>query len=90
MDRERYTDQDAMPGIDKLESHLHAMTDHAAPHIQIVRSPLRISPLGAHVDHQDGLVTGMTLDRAIVLAFAPRTDRRMVVESLNVPLPVGL
>jgi galactokinase len=66
------------------------MTDHSAKDIRMVRSLLRFSPLGAHVDHQDGLVTGMTLDRAIFLAFVPRTDRRMVVESLNVSLPVGL
>jgi galactokinase len=51
--------------------------------IQIVYSPLRFSPLGAHVDHQDGLVTGMTLDRVILLAFAPRSDRRVHVESIN-------
>lgn len=53
--------------------------------IQIVYSPLRISPLGAHVDHQDGLVTGMTLDRVILLAFVPRGDRRVRVESINFP-----
>jgi galactokinase len=39
--------------------------------------------LGAHIDHQDGLVTGMTLNRAIILAFAPRSDRRVHIESMN-------
>ena len=53
--------------------------------IRVVRSPLRVSPLGAHVDHQDGLVTGMALDRAIYLAFVPREDGMMRVESLNFP-----
>lgn len=28
---------------------------------KLVKSPLRICPLGAHVDHQDGVVTGMAL-----------------------------
>ncbi len=51
--------------------------------IRVVRSPLRVSPLGAHVDHQDGLVTGMALDQAIYLAFVPRTDARVRVTSLN-------
>jgi len=37
------------------------------------------------VDHQDGLVTGMALDRAIHLAFVPREDGMMRVESLNFP-----
>jgi len=51
--------------------------------IRIVKSPLRVSPLGAHVDHQDGLVTGMALDQAIYLAFAPREDGVVSVESAN-------
>ena len=50
----------------------------------MVYAPLRISPLGAHVDHQDGLVTGM-IYRVILLAFTPRRDRRVCVESLNFP-----
>lgn len=51
--------------------------------VETVCSPLRVSPLGAHVDHQGGLVTGMTLDRSILLAFVPRDDRSVSVESLN-------
>jgi galactokinase/galacturonokinase len=71
--------------IEELTARLRQRTGCAESEIQIVYSPLRISPLGAHVDHQDGLVTGMTLDRAILLAFLPRGDRRVRVESLNFP-----
>ncbi len=53
--------------------------------VRIVRSPLRVSPLGAHIDHQDGVVTGMALDRALHLAFVPRRDNRIRVESVNFP-----
>ena len=53
--------------------------------IRVVFSPLRICPLGAHVDHQGGLVTGMTIDRSLLLAFAPRDDLSVRVESLNFP-----
>ncbi len=49
--------------------------------VRVVRSPYRVCPLGAHVDHQLGEVTGMALDRALLLAFAPREDRRVVVRS---------
>lgn len=35
-----------------------------------VISPLRICPLGAHVDHQNGLVTGMTLDANIEMTYS--------------------
>ena len=33
--------------------------------IGVVKSPLRICLLGAHIYHQYGLVTGMTLDASI-------------------------
>jgi len=69
--------------IEELKTRLKQRTGCTEGDVQIVYSPLRISPLGAHVDHQDGLVTGMTLDRAILLAFVARGDRRVRVESLN-------
>ena len=71
--------------IENLKAGLKRRTGCTDSDIQVVYSPLRISPLGAHVDHQDGLVTGMTLNRAILLAFVPRSDRRVRVESLNFP-----
>ncbi|MBN1873154.1 MAG: GHMP kinase [Anaerolineae bacterium] len=75
--------------IERLKQHLQQRTGCAERDIQIVYAPLRISPLGAHIDHQDGLVTGMTLDRAILLAFVPRDDRYVTVESLNFPCRVA-
>jgi galactokinase/galacturonokinase len=53
--------------------------------IRVVRAPLRICPLGAHIDHQLGVVTGMTIDRAVLMAYAPVQDSRVYVESLNFP-----
>jgi len=74
--------------IEKLKARLVQRTGCAQRDVHVVYSPLRISPLGAHVDHQDGLVTGMTLDRAILLAFAPRTDSHVRVQSMNFPSTV--
>ena len=37
-------------------------------------SPYRICPIGAHVDHQNGLVTGFAIDKGIDLWFTPRKD----------------
>ncbi|MBN1246466.1 MAG: GHMP kinase [Anaerolineae bacterium] len=68
-----------------LKARLRAQTGCRDEDIRIVRSPLRVSPLGAHVDHQDGLVTGVALDRAVYLAFVPRDDGWVRVESLNFP-----
>lgn len=53
--------------------------------IQIVCSPLRICPLGAHVDHQDGVVTGMALDANVEMAFAPTNDGYIRIRSLDFP-----
>jgi galactokinase/galacturonokinase len=71
--------------VEKLRARLKERTGCAEKDVRVVCSPLRISPLGAHVDHQDGLVTGMTIDRAIWLAFAPRRDQRVCVQSMNFP-----
>src|SRR5690606_30317536 len=57
--------------------------------VRVVRAPLRISPLGAHIDHQLGIATGMTIDRALLLAFVPSADGRLRVESLNFPQPAA-
>ena len=53
--------------------------------VGIVRSPYRICPLGAHIDHQDSPVTAMALDRSVLLAFAPAEDRRVRASSLDFP-----
>jgi len=71
--------------IASLEDKLIARTGCSRQDIQIIRSPLRVCPLGAHIDHQNGLVSGMTLDRALLLAFVPRPDNRVRVVSLNFP-----
>jgi galactokinase len=71
--------------IEPLRERLKLRTGCNDAEIQVVRAPLRVSPLGAHVDHQDGLVTGMALDCAVYLAFVPREDGMICVESLNFP-----
>jgi galacturonokinase len=53
--------------------------------IRVVVAPYRICPLGAHVDHQLGTVTGMAVDRAVHLAFAPSRSRTVRLASLSFP-----
>jgi galactokinase len=50
-----------------------------------VRSPLRICPLGAHVDHQGGIVSGMALTDSIDLVYTPSEDGYIRVQSLDFP-----
>lgn len=46
--------------------------DPSAP--LFVEVPLRLSPLGAHIDHQGGIVTGLTVDRSVRLAATPTRE----------------
>ena len=52
---------------------------------KIIKSPLRICPLGAHIDHQEGLVTGMALDAYINMVYAPDEDGNIKVLSTDFP-----
>lgn len=58
---------------------------HSENNIRIVKSPLRICPLGAHVDHQKGLVTGMALNSSVDLIYAPGDNGYVRVQSLDFP-----
>ncbi|MDG5789309.1 galactokinase family protein [Evansella sp. AB-P1] len=53
--------------------------------VRMVKSPLRICPLGAHVDHQGGVVTGMALDSNVEMMYVPRNDGYIRVQSLDFP-----
>jgi galacturonokinase len=51
--------------------------------VRVVRSPYRIAPLGAHIDHQLGPVTGMAIDRATFLAYVPSGSAEVKLGSLS-------
>ncbi len=46
-------------------------------------SPYRVCPLGAHVDHQHGLVTGFAFNRGVDFWFSPTDDGMVRLRSLN-------
>ena len=46
-------------------------------------SPYRVCPVGAHVDHQHGLVTGFAIDKGVDLWFTPSEDGRVHLESMT-------
>lgn len=46
-------------------------------------SPYRVCPLGAHVDHQHGLVTGFAIDKGVNLWFNVREDSMVKLSSLT-------
>ena len=69
--------------IDQLKTEMKARFDVAYDEVQIVQSPYRICPLGAHIDHQLGPVTAMAIDQAVYLAFVPSGDKNVNLESLT-------
>ena len=44
-------------------------------------SPYRVCPLGAHVDHQHGLVTGFAIDKGVDLWFSPTDNGEVRLSS---------
>ena len=46
-----------------------------------ILSPYRVCPLGAHVDHQHGLVTGFAIDKGVDLWFDVREDSKVILDS---------
>ena len=53
--------------------------------VRVIASPYRISPLGAHIDHQGGPVLGMTVSAYTVMAYTPSTDSTIKLRSKNYP-----
>ena len=79
--------------MDALRREVASEASVPAREVCVVRSPYRICPLGAHVDHQLGEVTGMAIDRALLFAFVPREEARVRVRSHNFPgamVPFGM
>jgi len=82
MDRRRQAQSDR---VSELVTRLGEIPSSDRSGAFLVESPLRICPLGAHVDHQGGVVTGMTVDRRVVMAAVPETDAVVSVASLDFP-----
>ncbi|CAA0818721.1 Galacturonokinase [Striga hermonthica] len=49
--------------------------------VRVVASPYRICPLGAHIDHQGGIVSAMTINKGILLGFVPSEDSQVLIQS---------
>ena len=51
--------------------------------VKKIFSPYRVCPLGAHVDHQHGLVSGFAIDKGVELLFAPSPNKTIEMRSLT-------
>lgn len=50
-----------------------------------VKSPLRICPLGAHVDHQNGLIAGLALNESINMVYSANREGYIRIQSMDFP-----
>jgi galactokinase len=49
----------------------------------IVRAPGRVNLIGEHTDYNDGFVLPLAIDRAVWIALRPRSDREVLVHSID-------
>ena len=47
--------------------------------------PYRISPLGAHIDHQNGKINGFAIDKGIHIAYSPKMNGVIEIQSVDFP-----
>ena len=58
------------------------------PDVQNIKKsfcPYRVCPIGAHSDHQYGLVSGFAIDKGITVAYTPVSNGIVEIRSLNFP-----
>lgn len=67
--------------LDELRKMVAEMAGKGNEKVRVVVSPYRICPLGAHIDHQGGTVSAMTINRGILLGFVPSGDSQVLLRS---------
>ena len=76
----RYSETDASKhAISKFEE------VYRKPPENVAFTPYRICPIGAHVDHNLGKITGFAIDKGIYIAYAPKMNGVVEIVSLQFP-----
>lgn len=55
------------------------------PPMSMAFTPYRVCPIGAHSDHQLGRVTGFAIDKGIYIAYGPKENGIIEIQSLQFP-----
>lgn len=55
------------------------------PPLNVAFTPYRICPIGAHSDHQLGRITGFAIDKGIHIAYGPKENGIIEIQSLQFP-----
>lgn len=67
--------------LNEIKKTVSKMAKRGMEEVRVVASPYRICPLGAHIDHQGGIVSAMTINKGILLGFIPSDDNQVVLRS---------
>ncbi|VAH35934.1 unnamed protein product [Triticum turgidum subsp. durum] len=67
--------------LDIVRKNVVEISGRDAREVRVVACPYRICPLGAHIDHQGGIVTAMTINYGVLLGFVPSDDAEVVLQS---------
>ncbi|KAG8376349.1 hypothetical protein BUALT_Bualt09G0053900 [Buddleja alternifolia] len=67
--------------LNTIRTKVAEMSGKDMKEVRVVVSPYRICPLGAHIDHQGGIVSAMTINTGILLGFVPSDDSQVVIQS---------
>ena len=51
--------------------------------VDVAFCPYRVCPMGAHSDHQFGKITGLAIDKGIHIAYGPKKNGVIEVQSLQ-------
>lgn len=67
--------------LDIVRKNVVEISGRDAREVRVVACPYRICPLGAHIDHQGGIVTAMTINYGVLLGFVPSDEAEVVLQS---------
>ena len=51
--------------------------------VEVAFCPYRVCPIGAHVDHQHGLITGLAIDKGVHFAYGPKKNGVVELSSMQ-------
>ncbi|XP_057980748.1 galacturonokinase isoform X2 [Malania oleifera] len=67
--------------LDGIRKVVAQMSGRGTEEVRVAVSPYRICPLGAHIDHQGGIVSAMTINKGIILGFVPSGHPQVILRS---------
>uniref|UniRef100_A0ACD5UUA7 Uncharacterized protein n=1 Tax=Avena sativa TaxID=4498 RepID=A0ACD5UUA7_AVESA len=67
--------------LDVVRKKVAEISGRDATEVRVAACPYRICPLGAHIDHQGGTVTAMTINYGVLLGFVPSDGAEVVLQS---------